>query len=275
MNRAISRGLSLLAALCAVGVPARALPPDPAWRTHEGARLVPNPSNDGDSFHVVASRHRYIFRLYFVDAPETDDTFPDRIKEQADYWGITARDVLRMGNEAAAVTTEHLGRGAFVVHTKLEDARGMSQLPRHYAMVEIGPSGRGTNLCEILVARGLARIHGMDTDLPDGSPGRKYWTRLKSLERTARAAGVGCWGVAAKRQSVGGLTPGLAMTLRRPVTAYAESLPARYLGVLPAGTPVHVEELNAQSLLALVRVTAAGFPERVRCRRMDLEVNLR
>ena len=46
------------------------------WTIYEHCRLITNPSNDGDSFHVRVGRNHYIFRLYFVDAPETDTSFP-------------------------------------------------------------------------------------------------------------------------------------------------------------------------------------------------------
>ncbi len=42
------------------------------WITLENCRLVPNPANDGDNFHASVNGKEYIFRLYFVDAPETD-----------------------------------------------------------------------------------------------------------------------------------------------------------------------------------------------------------
>ncbi len=38
--------------------------------------------SDGDSFHVKAAGKDQIFRLYAVDAPETHDDFPERVKEQ-------------------------------------------------------------------------------------------------------------------------------------------------------------------------------------------------
>ena len=49
-------------------------------------RLIPNPANDGDSFHVSAGEKEYLFRLYLVDAPETDEMTPRRLIEQAKYF---------------------------------------------------------------------------------------------------------------------------------------------------------------------------------------------
>ena len=64
------------------------------WVTMENCTLVTNASNDGDSFHVRVKRKEYIFRLYFVDSPETDATLADRLDEQAKYFGITVAQAL-------------------------------------------------------------------------------------------------------------------------------------------------------------------------------------
>ena len=36
------------------------------WIVLENCRLILNPANDGDSFHVSAGNEEYIFRLYLV-----------------------------------------------------------------------------------------------------------------------------------------------------------------------------------------------------------------
>ena len=51
------------------------------WTKLEHCQLIPNPANDGDSFHVRANEKEYIFRLYLVDAPETDAANPARLIE--------------------------------------------------------------------------------------------------------------------------------------------------------------------------------------------------
>lgn len=51
------------------------------WAILENCRLVLNPANDGDSFHVSNGDKEYIFRLYLVDAPETEGTNPSRLIE--------------------------------------------------------------------------------------------------------------------------------------------------------------------------------------------------
>ena len=46
------------------------------WRLKENCRVLENESNDGDSFHVKWNTQKYIFRLLFVDCPETDQRIP-------------------------------------------------------------------------------------------------------------------------------------------------------------------------------------------------------
>ena len=69
------------------------------------------------------------------------------------------------------------------------DARGRSDKPRYYAIIEAG----GVPLADALVAGGLARIYGADTELPDGSESRGYWKHLRQVERKARREQQGAW----------------------------------------------------------------------------------
>ena len=75
------------------------------WVTLENCRLVPNPANDGDSFHVRANDKEYIFRLYLVDAPETDAVNPARLIEQAKHFGISVPQVIEVGEAAKELRT--------------------------------------------------------------------------------------------------------------------------------------------------------------------------
>src|SRR6185312_7195986 len=43
--------------------------------------------NDGDSFRVRSGTNEFILRLYFVDAPETNLRYPERTREQSEYFG--------------------------------------------------------------------------------------------------------------------------------------------------------------------------------------------
>src|ERR1041385_5158671 len=59
------------------------------WTIFEECRLIDHPSNDGDSFHVSHGNKEYLFRLYLVDAPETNGRNPERLIEQAKYFEIS------------------------------------------------------------------------------------------------------------------------------------------------------------------------------------------
>lgn len=152
-------------------------------------RELPNESNDGDSFHVRAAGKEYIFRLYFVDAPETDASFPERVKEQATYFGLTQPQTLQLGNFAKRFTKEKLTR-PFTVRTCMQDALGRSAKERFYAFIETSEG----DLAELLVANGMARVHGsVATPVGLNSPERER-QKLERLEREAKLAKVGAWG---------------------------------------------------------------------------------
>jgi hypothetical protein len=74
------------------------------WTMLENCRLIANPANDGDSFHVSAGANEYIFRLYLVDAPETDEMTPGRLVEQAKYFGISVPQAIEVGRAAKEFT---------------------------------------------------------------------------------------------------------------------------------------------------------------------------
>lgn len=157
------------------------------WTVLTDCKLISTPSNDGDSFHVRHDGKEYIFRLYYVDCPETSLAFPDRVQEQADYFRFSDRDALKVGEEAKHFTEKILSAGSFTVVTKWEDARGSSQLPRYYAFVATDQG----DLDELLAAEGLVRIYGMH--VADNQGDRKQET-LRDLERSAKREGAGAWG---------------------------------------------------------------------------------
>lgn len=256
------------------------------WRTYENCTLIENPANDGDSFHARWNRRRYIFRLYFVDAPESDDSVPERVAEQAAYWGIAPQDVIRLGKEAKKFTEKFLENG-FTAYSKLADAMGRSEKDRDYAVIRVGDKDLG----EELVRNGLARIHGMGIDLPDGTSERMMWWRLKSAEREAKANGRGAWAVAAAA-TTSPFAPRPSFTVPSPVTTspsmqipqiapqsrqlvrptavFSTLDPQRQVGVLQPG--VHVQILHAETpLMARVRFTTSdGKTYEALCRLSDL-----
>ncbi|NCA83272.1 MAG: hypothetical protein EOM72_11095, partial [Opitutae bacterium] len=96
------------------------------WEKLENAVLADG-YMDGDSFHVRANNKDIIIRLYFVDTPETDKTYEDRNKDQADYFGIPETQVVPLGVKGKKFTQKELSGKKFTVWTRWEDARGSSQ----------------------------------------------------------------------------------------------------------------------------------------------------
>jgi len=160
-----------------------------AWETLEGCQLIRNDSNDGDSFHVRHDGQDYIFRLYFVDTPESDELIPARVQEQAEVFGTNTQRVLAVGAQATRFTARQLAR-PFTVVTRRENARGMSRLPRYFAFVT---TADGQDLGELLVAEGLARSYGVAA-APPGKRIEQLRRRYDTLEARAKAARLGAWG---------------------------------------------------------------------------------
>ncbi len=164
------------------------------WMTLQNCRYLPNAANDGDSFHVQADGKEYIFRLYFVDTPETDTSIPSRVEEQAKYFAVTVPQALQIGIEAERFTKQKLGR-PFTVRTCLQAARGRSQLQRYFAFVET----ESADLGEALVANGLARVYGAASEAPSMNTPEVEWHKLERLEGTAKEQKIGGWGIGSGR----------------------------------------------------------------------------
>jgi endonuclease YncB( thermonuclease family) len=155
--------------------------PQPNWEKLEGCTLGDTKWADGDSFHIKHNGQDLIIRLYFVDTPEdaADQRFPERIAEQAGYFGLTSEEVLKVGDAAAKFTARTLGPASFTVYTCGQDAMGASKQPRTYGFVETQQG----SLAELLVKNGLARIYGKRITTPDGMDSRQYLEKLGKLEQ--------------------------------------------------------------------------------------------
>ena len=156
------------------------------WQELDNCILLPNESNDGDSFHIRWENQEFVFRIYFTDCPEADLTYRDRVEAQAAYFGISVEDAVRVGRMASDFTREFLTQ-PFVIKTRWQYALGRSKLGRKYGFVSVG----GQDLAEALVANGLARIHGVGVS----GLSTQEVSRLKGLEETAKAKGLGAWGI--------------------------------------------------------------------------------
>ena len=160
------------------------------WIVLENCLFISNPADDGDSFHVSAGAKEYIFRLYLVDAPETDEMTPGRLVQQAKYFGITVPQAIEVGRAAKEFTREKLSE-PFTVFTHMSDAMGQSKLERLYAFVETKEGDLG----EQLVRNGLARVFGFKAAPPGLRSTRVEMEKLQQLENQARQEKIGGWGV--------------------------------------------------------------------------------
>lgn len=243
------------------------------WVTLEHCRLVPNAYNDGDSFHVQADGQEYIFRLYFVDAPEKDDDIKYRLTEQADYFGINTAEVQALGQQAAAFASEFL-QGEFTVTTKWHGGQGRSRLPRYYAVVKVD----GRDMAEELVARGLARVFGVRTTLPDGAKGTTLRANLLHIEDQAREKRLGAWATS-KRHVIENMAelqaenPGEKLVvIPRTVATYSLGEPRHRLGEVLPGTVVHVTEEFPNGWVHIHYENPTGGIHEAFCLRWDLSL---
>jgi endonuclease YncB( thermonuclease family) len=161
------------------------------WQKIDGCIWKADRWNDGDSFHVITGDEgrEIVARLYFVDTPEAETAYRDRIAEQATYFGITKEQAVEIAHEAAAFTEKQLA-APFTVWTRWRSALGRSKLGRNYCII-ITSDGRDLN--ELLVENGLARIYGTRTVVFDGRDSRQYLARLGELEVEAKKARRGGW----------------------------------------------------------------------------------
>jgi endonuclease YncB( thermonuclease family) len=150
--------------------------------------------NDGDSFRVKCDTNEFIVRLYFVDTPETNLRYPERTREQSEYFGVTLDETMQAGRKARDAV-QALLRGPFVIHTRRANAAGRSTEPRYYAFVDVG----GKSLAELLVGQGWARTKGVTTNLPTGENWKVYVKRLQALENEARQKRLGMWASSAEK----------------------------------------------------------------------------
>ncbi len=158
------------------------------WTMFDNCALIPNKSNDGDSFHIKANETEYLIRIYLVDAPEIENVGADRLVEQADYFGVTVPQVIEIGRRAKALVDQELSQ-PFSVATHMASGLGRSKIQRFYGFVRTKDGDIG----ELLVFNGLARIHGTKSAPPGIASSADEITRLQDLERQAKEAHRGGW----------------------------------------------------------------------------------
>jgi len=204
------------------------------WIVLNNCHVIANPANDGDSFHVSAGPNEYIFRLYLVDAPETDEMVPRRLVDQAKYFGMTVPQAIEAGRAAQEFTRQKLSE-PFRVFTHLSDAMGESRLERFYAYVQT----KDGDLGEQLVRNGLARIYGYKAAPPGLMGPRIELAKLQQLESEAREEKIGGWGAATGRVNVRAQTPAVysVFITGKNLQPRAMSFPSPFSRTLVTPTP--------------------------------------
>jgi endonuclease YncB( thermonuclease family) len=255
------------------------------WQKLEKCRIVDSYGNDGDSFHVMHGEKEYVFRICFADCAETSMTYPPRIKDQADWWGISDKDVVKAGHDATDFTMKLLKGRSFTVYTKFKDARGNSALGRNFAMIKVPESD--SYLSEKLVEAGLARTYGYAVATPDGMSRKAYRSKLDALEKKAKKDHVGAWkyakvdffarsrgsdeeaAEAAADKDHADKSGGEKIMLTEPVAFYSSDRSASFRGTLKAGTAIHILDKSDRDMIK-VRAPLHGNMVEGKCRRYDL-----
>ena len=165
------------------------------WVTLTNCQYIATKDGDGDSFRVHSGTNEFSLRLYYVDAPETTLTYPERVRLQSEHYGITLDETLKAGAKARERVRELL-REPFIVRTRWASAAGRARQTRYYGLVEVG----GKSLAEVLVSEGLAQPKGVAPNLPSGEKASAYMTRLEDMEREARRKRAGAWASASERK---------------------------------------------------------------------------
>jgi endonuclease YncB( thermonuclease family) len=172
-----------------------------AYEVYRRCTLAEARNNDGDSFMVnLPNGKKAEFRLYFVDTPESafksyagGDTNHSRIRQQAaEMGGITPEQAVQIGKMGKAFTLGLLASRPFDLYTRWDSPFDDN---RFHAFIEVQQDRKLRWIEELLVERGLARIKTKPADLPDGTPASKQLQHLRNLERTAKRAEIGAWGL--------------------------------------------------------------------------------
>lgn len=159
-----------------------------------GARYVENRGNDGDSFRVRHGHREFELRLYFVDCPEKylNHRYPEqqaRVKDQGKDLGLSVEATVALGLEARDFVRNLLAGKEFTIYTKWEHVYDSERVYGFVELPDPDRPGKTSDLCEILMRRGLGRVHTKGADLPDGRNARDYEDYLLRLQKDQHPAG--------------------------------------------------------------------------------------
>jgi len=215
--------------------------PSGNYVTLRACHLIESGANDGDSFMVKAGDKSFLFRLYSVDTIETTMNYPQRVAEQAQHFGITAEQAVKIGLEAEKFTQRLLAQ-PFTVQTCWQDAKGASRVQRFYAVITLSD---GRDLAEQLAAAGLARVYGWTPTTPGFS-----LAKLKALETQAKTRKLGAYG--------SGKAPSITNTV--PPSAAARLASSVFASPTPGAAAVEASkvDINSAAEAALIEVPGIG-----------------
>src|ERR1700761_5561253 len=114
----------------------------------------------------------------------------NRLIEQAGYFGIDVPHVVEIGERAKQFVEEKLAQ-PFTFLTRKASGLGRSKIERFYGFVQT----KDGDLGELLVANGLARVHGTRAVRPGSSNAAEEIDKLQKLEEKAKTEKLGAWGI--------------------------------------------------------------------------------
>lgn len=167
-----------------------------AYEVLSDVRLVEHRNNDGDSFFVRHQEREFELRLYYVDTAEKylsdrHESQRERVRDQASDFGLSVDDTVRLGNQSKDYVLGLLREKPFTVYTKWDRVYDGE---RFHGFVELmGSDGKQVYLSQLLVDKGLARIHTHGEPTPDGLGWREYKAFLRDREAIAKKKEVGAW----------------------------------------------------------------------------------
>jgi len=176
-----------------------AKPVSAVFQVVPGAVLVETRANEADTLRMKVGDEEHVFVLYYVDALEATDTHPQRIHDQAKWFGLTEADngvIVEVGQEALQYVRRLLTTCRFWVVTRWER---VPNTMRYYALISVEHQlGKPPVwLADLLIGEGFGRVHGLTTPFPPASDGRtipQYLQDLKRLSQDARQRKAGIWG---------------------------------------------------------------------------------